>query len=286
MQNNKIPDKLILKNALIKIDDFLTFGALGVIIFYSSKNIKSIWTLFLVALCIFLIYKFTKRIKNRNPQIIIDKDGIELCEEQVFFKWNKINYAYIKAHSKGSGQNAESIDYFHIRTNNKVTTKRIDDLQYSSKLVKKTIEFYSGRDIADASIKFRNEISKILSNNNSTKEIIDAFSKIKHRQIMLSILIILSILGSSIYLQMQIDFPYCFGIGFVTTGATCIIVGPLEEKRFRRKRYISDLTDEQFDKIAMKFQLKNPNNGQTAGMIFLGVVAIGIFVLSYFLSKD
>lgn len=284
MQINNIPDRLIIKNALIKIDDILSIGGLGVLFFFSLEDIKSVWTLLLIALCIFLIYNFTKRLKNRNPQIIIDKNGIEFCNEQVFLKWDKINYAYIKAHSEGSGQSARSVDYFHITTNNKVTTKRIDDLKYSSKLVKETIEFYSGRDIADDSIKSRNEISKILIKNNSTKEISDAFSKFQHKQIWL-ILPFLSILGASVYVQLQVDFPYCVGIGFITSVLIPTIIGKLEEKRFRRKRYISDLTDAQFEKIAMKYQLKQPKKELIGHMIILGLLAIGIFVLSYFVSK-
>lgn len=282
---NKIPEKLIIKNAIVKIEDFLSIGGFGFLLFFAVQDIQSIWTLLMIGLFIFFVYNFFKRLRNRNPQIIIDERGIEFCEEKDFYNWDKIKYAYIKSETTGYGKNSSTIDYFYIVTNKTDIKKRIDDYKYSSKVVKETVEHFSGRDIGDYSDQFRDEMMEILNGNKFTKEIIKLFSAYQTRMIVSTLILFFGIIGISVYFQVTSDFKYCVGVGFVISILTLLFYSQNSENNFKQKRYISDLTSEQFDKIAIKHQLKYPKKQMNGYMIFFGITAIVIFVISYYATK-
>jgi hypothetical protein len=255
------------------------------LLYFSIKDITSIWTIILLGIFLFWIYIFIKRLKNRKPQIIIDKRGIELCEDNDFYKWSEIKYAFIKAHTSGSGDTSTSEDYFHIVTHKAEIEREIDDLKYSSSLVKKAIEQYSGRSIGDFKDMQRDKINSILKGNNFSNEVMVLFSLYRKRQYIISYILFFGIMGLSVYFQIKSNFHYWIGVGFALCITMFFGVGEIEETRFRQKQYICDLTNEQFDKIAISQKLKYPKKQMIGYAIFFAVVTIAIFVISYFVAK-
>jgi hypothetical protein len=280
-----IPEKIILRNAIIKIDDLLYIGAMLFLLYFSIKDITSIWTIIMLGLFLFWIYNFIKRLKNRKPQIIIDKRGIELCEDKDFYKWSEIKFAFIKAHTTGYGDTSTSEDYFHIVTSKIEIERQINDFKYSSSLVKKAIEFYSGRNNADYNEMLRDKVNFILKGNNFSKEVMELFSRYRKRQYVITFVLFFGIIGTSVYYQIITNFHYWIGVGFALCISMLFGVGEIEEVRFRRKQYICDLTDEQYDKIAISQQLKYPKKQMIGYAIFFAVITIVIFVISYLFAK-
>ena len=103
----------------------------------------------LLGLLGFTIYRIIKRLHDRSDKIIIDKNGIKLCETNDFINWSKIKYAYIKQKSEGVGRSARVVDYFHIDTKEGEIRIRMSDFSYKQDLLVKAIESFSGRNIRE-----------------------------------------------------------------------------------------------------------------------------------------
>ena len=134
-------------------------------------------------------------------------------------------------------------------------------------------------------VKTFNKAKKIIGSDRNIDRISKLFTDFYKRQNYLGLILLFSLIGVSIYLQVTIDFSYVFAIGFTLTLGIMYLVGTLEEKRLRNQEYICELDDVKFKALKKEygqgFDVEMSKGKKTAMLIFLIVVIIAIFVISY-----
>lgn len=273
-------DKLIIRNAILKIEDIFGISGLLVLVYFAIIEKTIVWLSIILGLLIFFFYIFLKRLNNRKPQIIIDKRGIEFPQDMEFYGWDDIKFAFIRVQVKGYGKYSEVIENFHVVTQKTELKKRINDLKYSPKLVKETIDYYSGRKIGDYKDKFRHEINQIVKGKN-TLEISNIFSEYYRKMVLFNFLLFFGAIGLSIYLQFKTSFPYFFGIGFIVIIMLLFLLNSIFESRLRNNRLLIKLTNKQFNSLAIQYNIKYPKKQLINYIVILGIFAVIIFIISY-----
>jgi len=284
----EIPERLIIKKPLIEPYSIVIVAVLISFLIYMSSNISGLVLAGVLISIGFLAYKIFDGYKDRKPKIIIDKRGIEICSKNTLYEWSKIKYAYVKSKVEGSGQNTNSIDYLHVITKWGEISEKINDYQYSFRLVKETIEYYSRRDIGDLSDKIRDEIREITGGESDMVEIMNILSTYKTRISVFGLLLFFILFGSGIYGQFVFSFPYIFATGFALTFIIIYAMVKISEKRLRRNRVFSGLSDDEFEQILIKRNIKQKanSNDMKIAIIFMSIFIIGVFVISYIASSQ
>jgi len=289
-KNSELTDKFVIKNASLRLDDYVFFICVLILLYFIIKgqNSELIVVVFL-GLLGFTTYRIIKRLQDRSDKIIIDKNGIKLCETNDFISWSKIKYAYIKQKSEGVGRSARVVDYFHIDTKSGEIRVRMAGFSYKQDLLVKAVESYSGRNIGELTDLLNDKAKKIIGNDRNIDRISKMLTDFYNRQTYLALISLFTLIGISIYLQVKIDFPYVFAIGFTLTLGFLYLIGTLEEKRLRRQQYLCDLDDKKFRAIKKEYgkgyDFEMSKGKKIVMIVFLTALTIGIFVISYFIDK-
>lgn len=282
----QIPERLTIKKSVIRYDDVSGFIAAGILFYYVLKLDSYYWTIIPIIFSAYLIFNVLKRLTDREPKLVIDNKGIEFSDQKKLYKWSEIKFAYIERN--GGGHNSlESNDFLHIVLTSREVTFGLKKLSYSEKEIERQIEFYLGRDKCKPHDKFKLEIRKILIDNEKLDEVMVLFSKHKTQFLWPGLLIVFVLPGLSIYFQFNSDFPYVFAFGFVITVISMFVFVKIINTRFRKSPTIRNLTDKEFDAISIKYELNKANDKKRKmlGYVFLSVLTVLIFTISYFVTK-
>jgi len=282
----QIPERLILKNTIVKPHELLILLVLPVSLYFLVfEDSIAIVLIAIAPILLLAVVKLVKRLGNRNPIIIIDRRGIELCEEGRFYEWSKVEYAFIKRHASGHGKHSKTIDRFHLISNGQEKTIDLTDIKFNRGMVKAAIQQYSGRNIADASDKFRDEVAALLRNKQYADQVAHRFKKFKLKQSIIALAALFIPMGISIYFQASTHHWYSVGLGFTTALLLTLVLSKMAEQNFRRTEYIADLSDQEFNKIGIKYEVKYSKKTAIGLTIFLALSTAAIFVISYFATR-
>ena len=286
----EMTDKFIIRNASLRLDDYVFFICVLILLFFIiiGQHSEFIVVVFL-GLLGFTTYRIIKRFQDRSDKIIIDKNGIKLCDTNDFINWSKIKYAYIKQKSEGVGRSSRVVDYFHIDTINGEMRVRMSDFAYKQDLLVQAVEHFSGRNIGELTDLLNDNAKKIIGTDINIDRISKILSNFYKRQANLAFISLFTLVGISIYLQVIIDFPYVFAIGFTLTFGIIYLIGILEEKRLRSHEFICELDDKKYKVIKKEYEkgydVVMSKGKKIATIIFLIVFTVGIYVISYFIDK-
>ena len=277
-----MPDKLIIKNAKLRLRDFLFVGGLVAVLLVSIVDGWSIWSvLFIGFLLGVVLFTIIARIKDSDPQIVIDQRGIEFCEENKFFPWNTIQYAFIRSEIINTGESTTTVDFLVVVTKRGEVKKQLDNYDYSKSNVKEAVEGFSGRNIGDPSDQVRDEMLVVLDSHPNTQEILQLFGGYLRRTRIATSALFLSILGIAIYFQIVSVFVYSLGVGFILCNLSPWLYREIGEINFRKRSLINTLSKAQYDSLAVKQQVKLSKKQLMNYRIFVLVLSVLIFAFSY-----
>lgn len=286
-KNFELADKYVIRNAFLRLDDYVFFASVFIFVFFiiKAKNREFI-VIIILGLLAYTTFRVIKRLQqDRKDKIVIDKNGIKLCDTNELIEWCRVNYAYIKQKVEGSGKSSRVVDYFHIDTKEGLIRVRMSDFSYNKELLVKAIEHFSGKNIGELTDLLSDKAKKIIGSDRNIDRISKIFTDFYRRQNYLGLILLFSLIGVSIYLQVTIDFSYVFAIGFTLTLGIMYLVGLLEEKRLRKQEYICELDDIKFKALKKEygqgFDVEMSKGKKTVMLVFLIVVIIAIFVISY-----
>ncbi len=280
-------DKLILKNATLRLDDYVFFACVLIILYFIlTGNNTSFLIILFIGLLVFTTYRIIKRANDRSDKIIIDKYGIKICERNELIGWSKIKFAYIKQKSEGVGRSAKVVDYFHIKTVSGEIVVDMRDLKFNKELLKQSIEHFSGRDIGDFTDMVSEKVSKIIGNDEKVKEIESKMSGYFKNQIKSAPVIFLGSFSIAIVLQFLISFPYIIAIWWAILVFGIIIYAIYEDKTLKNRLKFNELSDKKFNSIKREYGAQyelNYSDRQTIfAYIFLVLTVFAVFGFSYY----
>lgn len=284
-------DKFVIKNASLRLDEYVFIIGVLILLYFIIKGQTSEFNVVIfLGLLGFTTYRIIKRLQDRSDKIIINKNGIKLCETNDFIHWSKIKYAYIKQKSEGIGKSTRIVDYFHIVTIDGEIRVRMSDYAYKQNLLVKAVESFSGRNIGELTDLLSDNAKKIISNDRNIDRISKMLSDFYKRQAYLALISLFTLVGISIYLQVKIDFPYVFAIGFTLTFGIIYLIGTLEEKRLRNQEYICELDDKKLKALKKEYgkgyDVEMSKGKKIASIIFLILFVLSIFGFSYMFDKE
>jgi hypothetical protein len=280
-------DRYIIKNATLRLDDYVFFACVLVILYFilTGNNTGFLIILF-IGLLVFTTYRIIKRANDRSDKIIIDKYGIKICERKELIGWSKIKFAYIKQKSEGVGRSAKVVDYFHIKTVSGEIVVDMRDLKFNKELLKQSVEHFSGRDIADFTDMVSEKVSKIIGNNEKVKEIESKMTGYFKNQIKSAPVILLGSFGIAIVLQILIPFPYIIAIWWAILVFGLIIYAIYDDKTLKKRLKLNELSDKKFNSIKREYGAQyelNYSDRQTMFLyIFLVLSVFAVFGFSYY----
>ncbi|MCZ4694617.1 hypothetical protein DWB61_06145 [Ancylomarina euxinus] len=278
-------EKLILRKPIIDYSELLILVIFTGATIYFRFEITFL-TISNLVWFTYTIYKTNQRLKDREPKIIVSKEGIKFCDDDIQIDWEHIKYIFVDSKTVGSGKNANNIPYLRVEYGNRTISKKIYDYQFSYRKLERLIETYWGRKIGNKSEKLDNDVIKSLNSSNSP-EIIDNIKIYKRINILSMLLILIVSLSFWIFLQVKFTFPYFIAIGVPFTFASMFVFITTQEKKFRNSTPMNNLTDEEFLSLLIKYQVKNENSPQAtkSGLIGIGVIGIIISLISYLISQ-
>ncbi len=289
--NKEMIDRYIIKNATLRADDYVFFLSILILLFFIIKGQHSeLIVVIFIGLLGFTTYKILKRLQDRSDKIIIDENGIKICETDNLIKWSRIKYAYIKQKSEGVGRNTRVVDYFHIDTKEGEIRLRMSEFAYKLDLLVKAVEHYSGRNIGELTDLLDDKAKNIIGSNKNIDRISKTLTDFYKRQTYLALISLFTLIGISIYLQVNIDFPYVFAIGLVLTFGFIYLIGIYEENRLRNQPYICELDDKKYEALKKEYGKGNDvemsKGKKIASIIFLIFIVVGVFGISYIFDKE
>lgn len=285
-QNIEVTDKYVIRNAVLRLDDYVFFACVFILLYFIIKAENTGFIIFIfLGLLAYTTFRIFKRLQDRKDKIVIDKNGIKLCDTNELIEWRRVYYAYVKQKTEGYGKSSRVVDYFHIDTKEGLIRVRMSDFSFNKELLVKAVEYFSGRNIGELTDLLNDKATKIIGSDRNLDRISKLFTDFYKRQNYLGLILLFSLIGVSIYLQVTIDFSYVFAIGFTLTLGIMYLVGTLEEKRLRNQEYICELDDVKFKALKKEygqgFDVEMSKGKKTAMLVFLIVVIIAIFVISY-----
>ena len=253
-----------------------------IITIYISLELKKpeLWLLIPISILLFLISLIIKRLIDRKPQLIIDEKGIYYSKKRVNYLWNKIEDVEVKYYSG---------DFLQLNIKSKSLLSSIDlkNINSSPKEIEDAIVFFSDGKIKSEKEKFKNQINNVLNDNQNIEIIASLFQKHKRKSSWLNALIFFGILAISIFLQIKFIFPYSFAFGWLTILLGLYSFNKKAELKLRQSEYIKKLTENQFNEIAIKYELRirDDKNKKRLGYIAMFIITVGIFVASFFVNR-
>lgn len=286
---NKQPDfkdKLVIKNATLRPDDYVFFACFLIILYFIlTGNNTSFLIILFIGLLVFTTYRIIKRANDRSVKIIIDKYGIKICELNKLIGWSKIKFAYIKQKSEGVGRSAKVVDYFHIKTVSEETVVDMRDLKFNREHLKQSVEHFSGRDIGDFTDMVSEKVAKIIGNDEKVKEIESKMSSYFKNQIKSAPVIFLGSFSIAIVLQFLISFPYIIAIWWAILVFGIIVYAIYEDKTLKNRLKPKELSDKKFNSIkkeySAQYELDYSNRQTIFAYVFLILTVFAVFGFSY-----
>lgn len=271
--------KLEIKETIIKEWE-LTFSIASIImVSIKIKNLDFL-IVFPIALLLYVTYSIINRLKDRKSGIVIDKYGIQLKSENKSFLWEVINDAEVQDLSGGK-------IILRLKTKSSHFQTDLSNFDTTSYKIEEAIVFFSNGKIKGRETKLYNSINDLVSDKENLEVIIDLFNKHKRKGLWVLTLIFFGGLALSIYFQVSYPFPFSFAIGWAAIIIVMYHFNKNAESTLRHSDKIRQLTDNQFNEIAIKFKLRNKDDKQNKrfAMVFMVFMSIGIFIISYFLSR-
>lgn len=277
---DQLSKKLVIKNVILKSDEIIRIGVTLLVLIFAGGRLPQYWILAPIGLLIFYSYDFIKRLLNRSPQIIIDKNGIQICKDQLVIPWRTIKSAQAKFQ-------APDKERLYISTHEKELELRLDSYKYSLTQINETIEFFTGKRIERYKDKIKSDVLKVLINKEKIDEVMGLFSRFQTRFTIFGLAFSFGLISVAIFLQTISTFSYVFALGFVFTVVFVFSYVKFDRQRFRQKEVIRELTDSEFDAIALIYDIKDKKNRkrEIIGYSLLGLLSIGIFIISYLASR-
>ncbi len=270
--------KLEIKQTIIKEWElFFTIAAI-IIVVYKLTNPDFLIIIPSVFL-LYIAYSIIKRLQNRQPGIIIDTYGIYLASEDKSLSWKIIND--VEVEEMGGDKM-----FLKIKTQQADFVIDLSPFETTSYKVEKAIMFFSNGNIKGKKTKFSHSIDKLINDEKNSQIIIDKFKTHKRKVLWVGSLIFFGGLAASVFFQISYPFPYSFAMGWSITLISLFLYYKQTELRLRHFENIKELTDSQFNAIAIKFGLRNNTDkkNQIFVVMFMVFVSIGIFVVSYLVT--
>lgn len=285
-QSIELTDKYVIRNAVLRLDDYVFFACVFILLYFIIEGENTGFSVIIfLGLIVYTTFRIFKRLQDRKDKIVIDKNGIKLCDTNELINWQRVNYAYIKQKTEGYGKSARVVDYFHIDTNEGIIRVRMSDFSFNKELLVRAVEYFSGRNIGELTDLLNDKAKKIIGSDRNIDRISIILTDFYKRQNYLGLILLFSLIGISIYLQVTIDFSYVFAIGFTLTLGIMYLVGTLEEKRLKNQEYISELDDVKFKALKKEYgqgyDIEMSKGKKTVMLVFMIVVIITIFIISY-----
>jgi hypothetical protein len=269
-------EKLVIKKSVIINRELGYIVVLTIIISLELKK-PAPWLFIPVTILLLLVFLLIKRLFDRTPKIVIDEVGIHDKRNKQVYPWESITDVEVNINSLG----------LLIKSKTSLVNINLTNLNTSPKEINEAIEFFSGNKIRTGKNKFREEIKRILKNDENIDEIIMLFSKYKTRILWTGSTIMFGIPALSIYLQFNSSFTFVFAIGYLLTGICIYAFTKTAELQFKKQKEVQSLTEQEYKELFIKFGLKNPENKkrELLGYIFLTVLSIGVFIISYLAGR-
>lgn len=271
--------RLEIKESITRERETMYIVVLTILISLQLKEPK-LWLLIPIGIIAFLIFLLIKRLIDRKPRLVIDEIGIHNKRNKKIYNWKTITDIETNFNSSSSFK-------LLVRSKNSMDNIDLSNLNISPKEINEAVDFFSGNKISTGKNKFRKEIQRILKNNENLDEIMLLFSKYKKKVLSIGLPIFFGIPALSIYLQIKLDFPYVFAIGYLITGIIMYGFMRKMEMNFKQKIENQNLTEKEYNQVSIKYELKIPENKRKKILkyIFLSILTIAIFVISYIASK-
>ena len=142
---NKQSPKLIIKNKpLTFLDVFIpvVFSCIGVMLILADTTILLVFSILLFLFPVFRIIQTAKRITDKEPKIVIDKNGIDFIFDQSKYQWEEIENVSVEKHYEGWGRSRGYVYYLHLQVNNQELTCSLKDYKLNIHMLKKIIKYY------------------------------------------------------------------------------------------------------------------------------------------------
>lgn len=289
-KEDKILQRLIIKKSRFRFTDLLYLGAFLFSIYLVVQAGKITLSLILfVALTGFIVLKLIQRLKDDTLQIVIDENGITLnCNDNKLIKWNNIKFAYIKQTIVGIGKNSRVIDWFHIETISEEYTIKMSDFSFDSSQLTQCINYFSEREIGHISNKLSYKGSSMTKDKELANKMYAVFNSNYKRERNLGLIVLFGLLAIVIFLQIKINFPYVFAIGWTFIILVLGVWGVYNDKKLRNHELFKDLDDETYKNIineyGEEFNYKSSKRQTITVVVFLFVSILIAFGVSYMLQ--
>lgn len=278
-------NEVVLKNIRYKGSDYYSMFCLSIIIL-SSVMVESMLVIAVFAFLylIKIIRRCVLRARDVKPKLIINALGIQLPTQNKSFTWDEIKYAYVRSPFKSVGKDSiQKHTLFVITTDGSEERMLMNDLDYSQKEIREAIKGFSGREISDDKLYLYDQINEILNSNDYTQFVIDAFTKLWRFHINLAIACYIVIIVLSVYVQVAYSLIFSLGIGIVLMTLVLFLISELDQLRFKKEKYISDLTKEQYIEIATIYKFRIPKKMWPQILFSLLIIAAFLNIVSLLL---
>jgi len=116
----------------------------------------------------------------------------------------------------------------------------------------------------------------------NTKKVEQVFAKFSTRYWLITMAMFLGIIALSVYLKQKTSFTYFIGFGYITGILGILYFEKYSLKRFRKKEYISLLSDIEFDSMLLRYNIKSLPQRRKINLKFLFAFGVVVFlVLAY-----
>lgn len=247
---------LVLKNALFKVQDLITFGVCGFTVWQSQKGIE-LGTLVLIALACSLLAIYLFRIFNRKVQITIDQRGITEHGQQTI-PWSKIQYAFVIYEVDRDDKTGFFANecFLKVITPDQDFEMELDKLQYSEAEIKAAVEHFSKRRIGEYQVAFEDEVLDILEDYAEAHEIKALFDQF--RRTWAAVLIVSIVFFALVCVAIAYFTQFYLSI-ILVYGIACFSIPFLLKKQllqFKMRPKIAHLSEGTFKLLAHHYEFK------------------------------
>lgn len=252
MQHEKpIPEQLVIRNLGLNISDFIypVLAVIAIGFIYNSEGIKSLFVWLFVAILLYNGWNIYKRLRNRSDKLVIDKEGICFCEDNLFYPWNDVKYAYIRKVKEGSGKETRFVDYFHVDTDEFETELCMDTLDYDADQIVRVVEYLSGRDIGELQDKVNDETRDLLGNALDVDDVAEAMKSFFKRQKLYGYLFLFIPMGTACYFQFAWQLHYSLAVGMTVMVMAMLLTERVMMTALRNHPMLCRLDDDKFQEM-------------------------------------
>lgn len=234
---------------------------------------------------VYAAYSVIRATSDRRDKIIIDKKGITFFEShEISLPWAEIRYAYVKETYEVSGKTARTVGHLIVETQSGEYSVRMARLKYNASEIEDAVNYFSGRNIGHISVKLNRSVSGLLKDREKTEAAYAFFGKYYKRQSNI-VYLWLFLIAVSVYLQVVMDYPYVFAIGFTMSSIVALGAGYWDERRIRRNSFLKETDDETYKKIraeyGKEYDMKYYKHEKLLVFILIAIMVSAAFGVSY-----